>query len=394
MGHVVPSRMAGTCLLLLAGAGCSGGSAGLPPGPVPSGTYRLYVTNESSDLVSRVAFTPGQGAWVEAEIPVGIMPGDVDGPHGVAVAPDGSHLYVTIAHGTPHGSVWKLRAGSDSVEARTPLGRFPASASLTPDGRFLFVVNFNLHGDPVPSDLSVVFTPTLQEIARVPSCVMPHGGRVNASGTRHYHVCMHSDQLVEVAIPSMGVERRISLHPDHPGLLDPSDTGGGHGADHAAGAVCSPTWVVPGAGVRADRTAYVACNRMDALVEVELETGRIVRSFPTGRGPYNLDLTPDGRTLVATLKGGQAIVVIDLESGATVAELPTSRSVTHGVVISPDGRWAFVTNESIGGDPGTLDVFDLHRLERTASVELALQPGGVALWRVDPEGALPPAPPR
>ena len=33
-------------------------------------TYRLYVANESSDLVSRVAFTPGVGAEIEAQIPI------------------------------------------------------------------------------------------------------------------------------------------------------------------------------------------------------------------------------------------------------------------------------------------------------------------------------------
>ena len=52
---------------------------------------------------------PGAGAKVEAEIPVGIMPADNDGAHGLTVSPDGRHWYVTIAHGTPFGYVWKFR---------------------------------------------------------------------------------------------------------------------------------------------------------------------------------------------------------------------------------------------------------------------------------------------
>ena len=33
---------------------------------------------------------------------------------------------------------------------------------VSADGQFLFVVNFNLHGDMVPSSVSVVSTPTTE----------------------------------------------------------------------------------------------------------------------------------------------------------------------------------------------------------------------------------------
>jgi DNA-binding beta-propeller fold protein YncE len=350
--------------------------------------YRLYVANESSDRVTRVVFDPVAGARIEREIPVGVMPADVDGPHGIATSPDGELWYVTIAHGTPDGAIWKFRAGADSLVARTTLGRFPASIGTSPDGRFLFVVNFNLHGDPVPSSLSIVYAPDLIEIARVTSCVMPHGGRTNAAGTRHYHVCMHSDQLVELDIRSFSISSRFSLTPGHEGPLELDDLGVS-GEHHAAEPVCSPTWVAAGAGPRAGRFVYVACNRAAEVLEVDVEAREVTRRFATGAGPYNLESSPDGRLLAVTLKGSQALSVIDLDAGREVARLETSRPITHGVVISPDNRYAFVTNESIGGVPGTLDVFDLGRLERVASAELGLQAGGVALWRFDPIGEGP-----
>ena len=107
-------------------------------------------------MVSRVAFTPGEGAEVEREIPVGMMPGDIDGAHGISVSPDGEFWYVTIAHGTPQGFLWKFHAGPDTLVARTRLGLFPATMGITPDGQFLLAANFNLHGDMVPSNVSVV----------------------------------------------------------------------------------------------------------------------------------------------------------------------------------------------------------------------------------------------
>ena len=92
-------------------------------------------------------------------------------------------------------------------------------------------------------------------------------------------------------------------------------------------------------------------------------------------------MTPDGSLLVATLKGEQAVSIISLESGEELARLATTQPITHGVVASADGRYAFVSNEAIGATPGTLDVFDLVALERVASIDLRYQPGGIGFWR-------------
>ncbi len=350
-------------------------------------TYRVYVANESSDLVSRVAFTPGEGVVVEKEIPVGIMPGDNDGAHGISVSPDGEYWYVTIAHGTPRGYLWKFHAGPDTLVARTRLGLFPATMGLTPDGQFLMAVNFNLHGDMVPSDVSVVYTPEMIEIARVQTCLMPHGSRVRADGTRQYSACMHSERLVEIDVESFEISAQFDLSPGREGpFVAEAAEGAGDGMDHAAMAdrVCSPTWVEPAAGVRADRFVYVACNRNGEVLEVDTEDWRVSRRFATGQAPYNLEATADGARLVATLKGEQAVAVFDLDAGTELGRIPTSRPVTHGVVASPDSRYAFVSNESVGSVRGTLDVIDLETLEVVESIELQHQSGGIDFWSVTP----------
>ena len=353
--------------------------------------YRVYVANESSDLVSRVVFTPGVGLAVEKEIPVGVMPGDNDGAHGLSVSPDGRYWYVTIAHGTPRGHVWKFHAGPDTLVGRTRLGLFPATMGLTPDGQFLLAVNFNLHGDMVPSDVSVVYAPDMIEITRVRTCLMPHGSRVGADGSKHYSACMHSDRVVEIDLETFEVSARFDVTPGMEGLERADGTGGGHAgagagpgsramaaaADHG---VCSPTWVEPGAGARAGRVVYVACNRNSEILEVDTERWEVSRRFATGMAPYNLEMTAGGELLIATLKGEQAVAVFDLETGEELARIATSRPVTHGVVASPDGRYAFVSSESAGSVRGTLDVIDLEALSLVDSIELQLQPGGIDFW--------------
>src|ERR671918_129393 len=102
------------------------------------------------------------------------------------------------AHGSPYGYLWKLDAETGRQVGRVELGYFPATLQLTPDGAFAFVVNFNLHGDMVPSSVSVVATDSMFELTRIPTCVMPHGSRVTSDGARQYHACMMDDLVVEI----------------------------------------------------------------------------------------------------------------------------------------------------------------------------------------------------
>jgi DNA-binding beta-propeller fold protein YncE len=340
--------------------------------------YRVYVANESSDVVSRIAFSPGSDPVVEKTTTVGQMLADLDGPHGVTVSPDGRYWYVSLAHGTPYGMVWKYAAGADTLVGQVQLGLFPASMAVSPDGQFLYVVNFNLHGDHVPSSVSVVYTPTMTEVARPATCTMPHGSRLDATGTRHYSACMMDDQLVELDARRFAVSARFSLAPGAERRL-PADAAPTATHHPAAATSCSPTWAQPGAGARA-RFVYAACNRRDEILEIDTEQWRVSRRFATGRAPYNLAVSPQGDLLLATLKGGQALAVFDLESGRELGRIATSEPVTHGVLVTPDGRYAFVTNEARGSRRGTVDVIELATLRRVGSTRVEQQPGGIDFW--------------
>lgn len=335
--------------------------------------YRAYVVSESADQVSRIQFGPG-GARVERAFQVGSRPTEIDGPHGVAASPDGEWIYVTLGHGTPAGSLWKISARDDSVAGRVTLGSFPATVDVSPDGRHAWVSNFNLHGDMVPSSVSKVDLRTMTETARTETCAMPHGSRINARGTRHFSVCMMDDLLVEIDAVSGTVLRRFSVAPGHEG---PAHSASQHTGGHAQPA-CSPTWAQPSPdGAR----VYVACNKTDQILEIDTGSWTVTRRLDTGPGPYNLAVTADGRRLLATLKNrtAPAVEVIDLETGAQVARIGASGVLPHGVVATPDGRFALTTVEGVGSEPGRVDLLDLRTLRRTATVEVGPQAGGVAL---------------
>src|SRR5277367_3967691 len=108
----------------------------------PTQDYLVYVVCESADKIVLIRFGPA-GARVEHQTRTGLMPMDINGPHGIAVSPDKEYFYVSQGHGRPEGSVWKYQAGADTVIQYTSLGLFPATTDITPDGNFIYVANAN-----------------------------------------------------------------------------------------------------------------------------------------------------------------------------------------------------------------------------------------------------------
>lgn len=401
--------------LLLAGAapfasleaqGPQGSATSAPRPAAPTATYYVYAGAESADKIYRIRFGPG-GTAVEREIVIGEMDAEMEGPHGLAISADGKYLHMTTGHGFPDGKYWMYVLGPDTLAGPgLLLGAFPASLDVSPDGRYVMSANFNLHGDMVPSSQSVIFTPTLTEVARIVTCTMPHGSRFSPDGRFQYSGCMMDDQLVEIDTRAMKVSRRFNLAVGKEGPLapegddmlrmwiegarrvskgetsDPAQVGylaiEGH-RHQMVPQTCSPTWAQPsvtGAHI------YVACNKSDEILEISRDTWTVTRHIKTGRGPYNLGVTPDGKYMVATLKQGSKVEVFDIATGRSLAQIPTSNTLAHGIAMSSDSRYAFVTSEGVGAMPGKVDVYDIAAGQRVGTVDIGQQASGIAFWKV------------
>jgi DNA-binding beta-propeller fold protein YncE len=361
----------------------------------PGQDHLVYVLSEAADKISLIRFGAA-GAKVEKEFTTGLMEPDIDGPHGIAFAPDRQTYFVSLGHGRLFGSVWKYSAKDDKVLGKVTLGNFPATMDVSPDGAFLYVVNFNLHGDMVPSSVSVVSTEEMVELKRIPTCTMPHGSRFNPQGTRHYSACMMDDLLVEIDTSTFKVARHFRLtkgreagmqgspfeiNPSTHATHDAAHDSRGHGLEppQPGDVSCSPTWAQPSVD---GASVFVACNKSSEIVEVDAKTWRVLRRLEAGPGVYNLAVSKDGK-LIATNKRGPSVSVYDARTGKELARLPTQRKVVHGVVVSPDNRYAFVSVEGVGSEPGTVEVIDLMALQTVARVEVAQQAAGIDFWKAE-----------
>jgi DNA-binding beta-propeller fold protein YncE len=361
------------------------------PGPQgPSQDYLVYVVCESADKMVLIRFGPG-GARIESQIRVGLMPMDVNGPHGIAVSPDKQYVYVSQGHGRPEGSLWKFHTGSNTAIKYTSLGLFPATTDISPDGNFVYVANANFHGDMAPSSISVVATDQMIEVKRIPTCTMPHGSRLNHAGTKHYSACMMDDMLVEIDTSKFAVDRYFTLGQGKemgmtgsPGTHSMGDqktgdpkTADAKMPDHKTS--CTPTWAQPS---NDGSVVYVACNQSNDIVAINTDTWTLARRFPAGTGVYNLAMTKDGR-LIATNKRGQSVSIFDPVTGHELARIPTQRKVVHGAVVSPDDRYAFISVEGVGSEPGTVEVIDLSSLKTVATVDVPPQAAGIDFWKME-----------
>ena len=362
-----------------------------------SQNYYLYVAAESDDMVSLLRFD-GSELIEEERFEVGVMPTEIEGPHGITVDPNGKYWYLSLAHGNPYGKLIKYSTKDNRPVGQTTLGLFPASMQISKVTGLLYCVNFNLHGEMKPSSVSIVDPETMTEIKRITTGTMPHGSRISADGKKQYSVSMMSSELYEIDAISLNLSRKLNLEQmmnmDVPmnkkmkmgksvdkkmnmeGSKDQKMKMDMKQMNHSK---VKPTWVIPHPS---KNIAFIAGNGSDEIIEVDLLKWKITNRIKTGKGPYNVEISPNGKFLIATLKSEGSTAIWDLENDINLKKIKNSTSVSHGIAISSDSKYAFVSVEGIGGEPGVVDVISLENLEKISSVNIGKQAGGIAFWKM------------
>jgi YVTN family beta-propeller protein len=182
----------------------------------------------------------------------------------------------------------------------------------------------------------------------------------------------------------------------------------------------------------ASAATLVVANKAEATASlIDLGSGEVVATLPTGAGPHEVGISPDGaralvtnyatrdaegstltlidvggaevlktidlgehrrphgvewldgRRAAVTAEASKALLVVDVEAGEVVDAIDTAQEVSHMVALAPDGRHAYVAN--IGS--GSATVIDLSSGTRLANVAtgdgaegIAVAAGGGQVW--------------
>jgi len=126
-------------------------------------------------------------------------------------------------------------------------------------------------------------------------------------------------------------------------------------------------------------------NRIDRLFGILtlLQSRKFVTGEKIAEKGYGGGLASDGTKLIATNKRGQSVSIFELPSGKELARIPTKRKVVHGVAVSGDDRYAFISVEGIGSEPGTLEIIDLIARKTVATVDTPPQAAGIDFWKME-----------
>jgi YVTN family beta-propeller protein len=168
----------------------------------------------------------------------------------------------------------------------------------------------------------------------------------------------------------------------------------------------------------------IVANKAEATASlIDLEQGEVVATLPTGEGPHEVDVSPDGKralvtnyrtqesignslTLIdipaaavvktidlgeyktphgvewldndraaVTVENNQALIIVDISSGEITQAIGTGQNVSHMVALGIDGRRAYVAN--IGS--GSVSVLDLVSGELVKNVPTGDGAEGVAV---------------
>ena len=116
-----------------------------------------------------------------------------------------------------------------------------------------------------------------------------------------------------------------------------------------------------------DSLMYVTARNGASITEVDMRTGSVLRTIAVSGRPHGIAISPDGRTLYVADDSGGEILFVDRASGATTRRVTAGGA--FGIAIAPDGNTLYVTTNQ-----GRILVVDVASASITKQVETGGEP--------------------
>lgn len=236
--------------------------------------------------------------------------------------------------------------------ARIPSSPAPHEVAVTADGRWAVVSNYGGMGTPPGHTLTVVDVPA-RAVARtieLAPYAAPHDVEFLPGDTTLAVTVEASQAVVLVDFASGRVKAALSTLQQGTHMMA----------------------IAPGAG-----KVYTANVGSGTVSELEVATGRTLRTYAVGPMTEGIALSPDGTRLWAASMGRDSLFVFDTGTGARVAALPAPGHA-YRITITPDGRHALIPAPQLG----VLRVVDTATFRETA-IAVPYGPGAPV---VSPDG--------
>jgi YVTN family beta-propeller protein len=233
------------------------------------------------------------------------------GVSGLAISPDGAHLYATDP---TSGTVSVIATATSAVTATVLAGPDPLGVAVSPDGRTAYVAE-----DSDPGHVAVIDTATAAVIRRIPVGDNPAAVAITPDG-RAAFVANDASNTISVLDTDTGAMTATTPVGEYPG----------------AGQYPQAVTITPDG-----RYAYVASAQIGAVSVIDTSSDTLVGRIPTSGFVV---APPGGRH--AYLLGG-SLSVIDTSTNTVTRTVSTGLRPTSGAV-SHDGRRLYLADSADG----------------------------------------------
>ncbi len=275
--------------------------------------------------------------------------------HNIQLSPDGKVVAATLVpptegghgghsdhgEGTP-GKVLFYDAYTNDLLKEVEVGNHPAHVVYSGDGKYVLVTNNE------DNTVSVIDPETYEVVRTILTGNGPHGFRISADSKFAYIANMGEDTISVINLETFEEERM------------------------KAGNTPVTT------GVTKDgETLAVTLFSENALAIVDLKTKQVVK-VEVGIGPAQLYIGPEGKFAYVANQGTEespsnSMTIVDLETKTVVDEIKTGNGA-HGVTVSKDGKFAYVTNMF----DNTVSIIDLES-KKIETIDVGEIPNGITI---------------
>jgi YVTN family beta-propeller protein len=317
--------------------------------PFKPGSF-VYTADEHGQSISAIDLAAGTVATISLSV----------SPHNVQITPDRMHVLAVgqateevEAHGhsggehgddKPEGkllvmSTEHLTAKPDEIA----VGSHPAHVIADQSGKLAFVTNA---GD---DSVSVANIQTKRLVTTIGVGRYPHGLRISPDGSEVYVANVEDGTLSVIDARRMTELARISV-----------------------GATPVQVAFTPD-GTR----VYVSLRDKNQVAVVDTSTRTVIGTIDVGPNPIQLHATADGQSIYVANQGTEAkpndtVSVIDVADGKVVETIRTGKGA-HGVTVSTDGAFVFITNI----EDGTVSAIDTATRKVIAEFSVGRGPNGI-----------------
>ena len=311
-------------------------------GVSPACAQNAFITNTSDNTVSIIDVPSGTV--------IGAVPVDSE-PQGVAVAADGTTVYVTNLFGINQnnqisGTVSVINAAQfpQAVTATVASpGTFPPGITLSPDGTKAYFTN----GLTATPELSVIDTATNMVTGSIAVPGTPGAGVAVSPDGGHVYVPNGTTTgiVTVISIAANGVSASIPVGPNPEGIA-----------------------ITPNGA-----KAYVTQENAPGVVTViNLANNTVSTSIAVGNNPIGVAISPDGTKAYVANHGDNSVSIINVATDTIQTTISVGQG-PFGVSFTPDGTAAYVANKT----DNTVSVIDVASTTVASTIAVGQAPGAL-----------------